>query len=582
MSDLQVVGGEDCWRIDGFLRAIRVTPRIPLRGAHFAIRAEPNGGGTHIEFRGALTEEYLKWKDKTQSTLVVLIILGFLLGLAYIFSAVNFLNSGQGDPGSCAPLAIISLLGVAFGLAVIFEAGSLGVVVRLALLDPALRRTLEKAGSTVTLSHQETAPSSFGLEAGSFRFDMEPRVKLLLIVLTPVQLVLTCVMLRFWLGAVAVFLSSLFFVPLFLAWHCQNVARKLPFRYMFKARIVKLASEWYFMMSFPLLLLPSDLLVPGFGSLAYVCSSALVALSIALGLPGAADSIRRTFGGILRNPSLGYETVKPPSETLGDFNRAAIVMFSWISIVTYVGFAVVAGTLLWGTPAPLIVLLNFPLAASLEAWVRRSNRNLALRLRSLPSGGGETLDAIVRPGLYAEVQLMLSTKDVSFRVGQNFGFGAAISRAGLLRPRYLLLIDKLTFSIIMDRRQREALIWHEIAHHILPRREVQREARFGIWAEHVRFALFDSLLEEMRCDEFVIQRGLGIELLQALQAIRDSGVGLPRRPDEKLADAVKNYLRLASGASLPEEGHPHLEVRIKEVAERCAGQQVVAEGCGRV
>jgi flagellar motor component MotA len=80
-------------------------------------------------------------------------------------------------------------------------------------------------------------------------------------------------------------------------------------------------------------------------------------------------------------------------------------------------------------------------------------------------------------------------------------------------------------------------------------------------------------MEEMRCDEFVIQRGLGKDLLQALETISHSGVVSLWRTDESALDGIRNYLRLVSGGAQPEDWHPHLEVRIREVRERVWAQR---------
>lgn len=556
--DLEIVRSEALWVARGFVRSPRFAPKIPRRGASCAIAVSRADGATCIELSCEETRELKDWEKRFG-------------GLATLVAA--------------APLPLLLVAGPQGILPLLFAIGavSLSAMLFLGLLTVAkdvltsrrkelegkLWRALEQAGPTGLLRSkdpEQTASLTLNVGVAS-------------VLLFPLLLALWALgFRRFAAGAAAFFL-----IPLLLSLAAGLLAEKLPPRFQWRTRRIYISFSWFGAMFLPLPLVlgaGSDkvLAVPVLADVIHWFGPFLVFAGYVLFLQSMHKSIvstERRYGGLLLNPTRGYEEVRAEPRILAYHQTAMFSLYLLLSAGTYACGLIVVRE--WRSRPGITVLdvvLFGPFLLTVVFWVGRNVRRAVTRLRlgAVPGEGRELLDRVVRPGLSEEIRAALGGRNVTVAWGTGLGFGAALLRCGLGKPRDLLLLDRLTLSVVRDARQREAMVWHEVAHSFSPGwLRPLFEALFGVWGEQVRTLLLDSVQEEIACDAYVSDvRGLGRELLQALEAIERSGIGERKRPPEGVAKGFQALFRLITGEEQLDDWHPHFKIRISELRHRLA------------
>jgi hypothetical protein len=218
----------------------------------------------------------------------------------------------------------------------------------------------------------------------------------------------------------------------------------------------------------------------------------------------------------------------------------------------------------------ILSILSLPLFCTIGLWVGQKSWIIfrAATTRVHDGKGNIELDSLIRDGFFEEIKFALGAKRLAIQRAQDTyarWFGASIEYSGIIRRSFVITVDSKVFLRIQDRRQLEALIWHEVGHERQRSlfESVLASLVFGIWEGQLKNMIVDPFDTETRADLFSAYRMKdAAPLLGALRFLKDSGWGTaPMEPETFLA-GTGAILGVTLGLRPLAYWHPSWDIRI--------------------
>lgn len=283
-------------------------------------------------------------------------------------------------------------------------------------------------------------------------------------------------------------------------------------------------------------------------------------------------------------PSFGLEPPAFDYQALTTFRRAGLVYFSMLSLGSVFGALVLLNfytgyfsglnrqglianedvwiwmLVLYVIPIGIYVLtMTFQLARSLFPIMPAGHMDEFLSQRYF--------DEHLGAGFWQELSTEMGTAKVFVAVSGSFQvgtFGAAIFRAGLLNKRYVVLVDPLAFAIVKDKKERQAVIWHEIGHakQYPTERAFLGWALLHVWSLQAYYTLEDSFDQEYVADAFVVKKmGTAQHLMDAMKRLRDASQEVRTQKPQTALEILRVIVRVMIGLDDVWYFHPDGEMR---------------------
>lgn len=283
-------------------------------------------------------------------------------------------------------------------------------------------------------------------------------------------------------------------------------------------------------------------------------------------------------------PSFGLETPAVEYQALFTFRRTSLIYFGILSLGSafgvvelfnfYVGYfsgfnrqGLIADDDIW---VWISVLYVIPIGIHLSLMTVKFVRFL---FPAMPAGymdefrSQHYFDQHLGAGFWQELAAEVGTSKIYVAVSGSFQpgvFGAAIFRVGLLNKRYVILIDPLAFVILKDKKERQAVIWHEIGHakQYPTERELLGWILLHVWSLQAYYTLVDSFDQEYAADAYVVKKmGTAQHLVNAMKHLRDASKVVRTHKTQTALETLKVIIRVVLGIDDVWYFHPDIEIR---------------------